>query len=127
MKFSDQEIAIAKQLRAHGLEWGPAVGHYVWDESGACAQPSPFQDRIYYILNYDYFMRLIGGVDRFKDVMVWLPTWYDCRVILRSLGVSDVEVAKYLSEADSIAQGREQESLLLMILSVLNDHAVRSE
>jgi hypothetical protein len=56
-------------------------------------------------------MRLAGGVTRFMEIMLWLPTWHDARDILRSLGVSDEEVATELQERRAIE--RQQELIVL--------------
>lgn len=45
MKFKENEIKFAKRLRKQGLQWGPKTGHYVYDETGFCKQPSPFQEK----------------------------------------------------------------------------------
>ena len=92
MRFTAEEIEMARQLRRLGLPWEPQPGHYVYDETAVCRKGSPFQDRVYFILNYDYFMNQVGGVDRFKQIMLWLPTWQDARYVLRSLGFSNPEV-----------------------------------
>lgn len=113
--FSETEIKLAKQLREHGLAWEPTVGHYVYDETGICEKGSPFQERVYFILNYAYFMQLVGGVDRFKEAMVWLPTWEDLRVIVRDCGYSDTVVADYLAANHSIERGAERLDLYQLV------------
>ena len=50
-QFTPQEIAMAARLRGLGLPWEPVVGHYVLDEQGTIQPGSPFQDRVYFILN----------------------------------------------------------------------------
>ena len=109
--FSETEIKLARQLREHGLSWEPAVGHYVYDETGICEKGSPFQEKVYFILNYAYFMQLVGGVDRFKATMLWLPTWEDLRAILRGFGYCDLEVANSLAANNSIGTGEERLAL----------------
>jgi hypothetical protein len=93
------------------LPWEPKAGHYVYDETGFCTKGSPFQDGVYFILNYDYFMRQAGGVERFKKIMLWLPTWRDAREILQTYGFTDDEVAKKLRERRAIEN---QEELLVL-------------
>ena len=70
MQFREEEIILARRLRDRGLPWEPKPGHFVYDETGFCRQPSPFQEKVYFILNYDYFMKAVGGVDRFKSIMI---------------------------------------------------------
>jgi hypothetical protein len=115
MQFTREEIETARRLRLLGLPWVPRAGHYVYDETGFCPKASPFHDRVYFILNYDYFMKQAGGVERFKQIMLWLPTWYDARELLRSLGVSDAEVSAGLHSQRAIETGRELICLYEMI------------
>lgn len=115
MTFTSAEIDLARQLHAAGLPWNPAAGHYVFDVGGVVEKPSPFQDGVYFILNYDYFMTLLGGVDAFRAEMVWLPTWEQCREVLASIGIEDDRVQERLS-ADVFANRTERETLYRMIL-----------
>lgn len=120
MKFSHDEINLAKQLKQKGLPWEPAAGHYVFDETGFCKQTSPFQEHVYFILNYDYFMKAVGGVERFKEIMTWLPTWHDSRKLLHSLGVDDSLVTEKLQAQDAIRNGTERLALYEMLDAKLN-------
>lgn len=121
--YSEAEIELARQLRRSGLAWEPQPGHYVYDETAFCKQPSPFQDRVYFVLNYPYFMKAVGGVDRFKEIMTWLPTWEDAREILRSLRVADDQILDYLREAGAFENGCERLRLYEMIASALRSEA----
>ena len=123
MMYSVAEIELARQLRRDGLAWEPKPGNYVYDETEFCKQPSPFQDRVYFILNYPYFMKAVGGVERFKEIMTWLPTWDDARQILRSLRVSDQQIFDYLREQDAIESRSERLALYEMIGSALRSEA----
>ena len=88
---------------------------------------SPFQDRVYFILNYDYFMDQVGGVDQFKQIMLWLPTWEDARHVLRSLGVSDAEVDAALQRNRAIERQHELLSLYETIAERLTSDQVTEE
>ena len=88
MQFRPEEIEMARQLRRLGLPWEPKAGRYVYDETGLCRKTSPFQNGVYFVLNYEYFMRQAGGVERFKVILLWLPTWHDAREILQNFSVS---------------------------------------
>ena len=118
MKFTAQEIQLTRTLRRQGSPWEPRVGHYVYDETGFCKQKSPFQDRVYFILNYSYFMRAVGGIDRFKDIMLWLPTWEDLRNMIRNLGVSDHEVADYMRAEHALEAGTEKLALIQLVETI---------
>jgi hypothetical protein len=129
MQFSPEEINMARILRRLGLPWEPRAGHYVYDEAGFCRKGSPFQPGVYFILNYDYFMNQAGGVERFKEIMLWLPTWHDARSILQSFGVSDQEVAVELRERRAIEDERDRLVLYELIAEELRHSAqlVRSD
>lgn len=118
--FSESEIEAARRLRRSGLSWEPRAGHYVYDETGFCKQASPFQEKVYFILNYPYFMRAVGGVERFQEIMLWLPTWDDLREVLRDFGVSDVDVASFLVEQSAIELGQERLALYELVEACLS-------
>jgi len=90
LQFSRQQIELAITFKQLGLVWEPVVGNYVYDLSDALKPSSPFQDGVYFLLNYDCFMQRVGGLDRFKELMTWLPTWNDAREILQSLLIIEV-------------------------------------
>ena len=121
MRFSEAEIDLARRLQRNGLTWEPKAGNYVYDETGFCKQASPFQERVYFILNYSYFMKTVGGVDRFKAIMTWLPTWNDAREILRSLHVSDQQILEYLTAEKAIENGMERFALYGLIDSTIGN------
>ena len=123
MIFSEEEIEIAKKLRKQGLKWEPKAGHYVYDETGFCKQPSPFQEKVYFILNYNYFMKAVGSVEQFKEIIIWLPTWDDARELLRSFEVSDQQLLAYLKNHQAIERGTERIALYELIASQLTSGA----
>ena len=104
MYFCPKLFRLAEEFKRLGLRWEPSVGNYVYDAAGVVPQSSPFQDHVYFLLNYDCFMRKVGGVARFKQLMVWLPTWHEARLLLRSLGVSSAQVQSELARRDALAQ-----------------------
>ena len=118
MKFSSQHCALAIQFKEMGLEWEPTVGNYVYDATAAVKPSSPFQEHVYFLLNYDCFMDRVGGVERFKTIMTWLPTWSDAREILRSLGVSNKEVQDELVRSRALEDGSE----LLKLYELIAQH-----
>ncbi len=124
--FSSEEIRQAGAMKARGLKWEPQVGHYVYDMTRMVKKPSPFQDGVYFVLNYDYFMDLVGGVDRFKHVMIWLPTWEDARKILRSLGMSDSELTERLVRDSAFDSGGERLAAYRLIVSLLERTSIQS-
>jgi len=115
MLFSQQEIDAARNLRELGVSWFPAPGHFVFDEAGVIEQPSPFQERVYFILELKHFLRRTGCVDRLKVALFWLPTWHDARELLRAQGVADGEVADALRNARAIENRSELLTLYRLI------------
>ncbi|MCP4191348.1 MAG: hypothetical protein GY768_12055 [Planctomycetaceae bacterium] len=115
MLFTHEEIEIAKRLHQKQLVWIPRAGHYVYDQTGFCGRKSPFQENVFYILNYDYFIGKVGGVDRFREIMIWLPTWFDLRGLLRDFGFADEELATHLSSTRAIEQRLERLSLYRLL------------
>ena len=71
MKFGSRQIELAIDLKAMGLPWKPTVGDRVYDATGAVKPTSPFQDRVYFLLNYDCFMERVGGFERFETILTW--------------------------------------------------------
>lgn len=117
--FRSEEIEQAHVMKALGINWQPQVGHYVYDTARVVQKPSPFQDGVYFILNYDFFMGLIGGIDKFKEVMTWLPTWEDSRSILVSLGITDAELSERLVSDSAFDGARERLAAYRLIVSLL--------
>jgi hypothetical protein len=62
----------------------------------------------------------VGGVERFKTIMTWLPTWSDAREILRSLGVSDKEVQGELLNSQALEHSSELLKLYELIAENLS-------
>ena len=119
MQFRIQDIYKARQLRDLGLRWEPQPGHYVWDEKKLIKQQSPFQEGVYFILDLKHFLRRSGTLDRLKQSMVWLPTWYDARLILQTMEVDDKRVAKTLQSHSAIEQNQELHILYELIAAQL--------
>jgi hypothetical protein len=130
VKFTQRLIDIAIELKKLELPWEPAVGNYVYDVNNVVKPSSPFQEGVYFLLNYDCFTSRLGGVERFRDVLVWLPTWDDARQLLRSLGCDDAEQSRELAQSGAIDNGSELLKLYEMLLERLRTrhalHARRS-
>jgi hypothetical protein len=119
VQFSSDEVQHARELKLLGLPWKPHAGHYVWDDAGLIDCPSPFHDRVYFILDLKHFLRRAGTVESLTQALIWLPTWHNAREILSSLGVSHESVAQRLEASNAIADGCELAMLYRMIAEQL--------
>lgn len=119
MQFTANEIQLARRLKERGLHWTPSVGHYVWDEADIIRCPSPFHDRVFFILDLKHFLRRADTIEQLQRDLCWLPTWYDARQILRHYGVTDAAVQHRLAETQAIEKSRERLCLYQMIENTL--------
>jgi hypothetical protein len=113
--FSDEELELAQLFKAYGLDWTPAPGQYVLDQGQLIEAPSPFQDRVYFILELKHFLRRSGTLDALKERMCWLPTFEQSRLLLRRFGLGESQVAERLCRSGAIARGSERLELYRMI------------
>jgi hypothetical protein len=119
MHFTAEQIALARQMRDHGLPWDPAVGHYVHDETGLIEIPSPFQQHVYFILDMKHFLRRAGTVDALKARMLWLPQWHQARKIARDLGIPDAVLTRQLANGQAFESDAELNTLYRLIIEAL--------
>jgi hypothetical protein len=119
MKFSAEEIALAQLFKAFGLEWHPACGQYVLDQANLVECPSPFQPKVYYILDLKHFLRRAGTIEHLKTQMCWLPDWEQTRDILQGLGVAPEAIAERLQSADALANRTERLELYRLVEEVM--------
>lgn len=115
MYFSPEEIALARQLKAAGLPWHPQPGHFVWDEAGVIEQPSPFHDRVFFILDLKHYLRRTTTFENLQKMFYWLPTWQDSREVLQALGISSSDIANRLVVEKAVEQDVERLVLYRMI------------
>lgn len=92
-------IHLALELKQLGIPWTPHVGCFVHDQQAVITSPSPFPDRIYFILNMQRFIHIFGSVEKMKQQLVWLPTWYQAVQLCHQLSVSDEELNSAASPA----------------------------
>jgi hypothetical protein len=121
MPFSDEEITLARQMRTRGLPWEPAVGHYVYDETGLIEVPSPFQPRVYFILDMKHFLRRAGDIESLKSRMFWLPQWHQARGLARDLGITDTKLAERLADEQAFESGAELRVFYQLIVETLEE------
>lgn len=85
--FELRHCLAAGRLQGAGLSWKPHVGCFVWDKSGAIEAPSPFPHNIYFILNLNRFLSIFGTIEEIEAKLVWLPTWYQARLLCSKLAI----------------------------------------
>ena len=95
--FDERHCRAALQLKEAGLPWRPHVGCFVWDREGWIEVPSPFPEKIYFILNLGHFLRLLGSIEDVVQKLVWLPTWHQARRLGEKLEIEEKEFVDLFS------------------------------
>lgn len=85
--FDERLCRLGAALKDKGLQWQPHVGCFVWDPDGFIEAPSPFPNRIYFILSMARFLQILGTVEQMIAKLVWLPTWHQGQILCRKLGL----------------------------------------
>lgn len=117
--FDERHCRAALQLKEAGLPWRPHVGCFVWDREGCIEVPSPFPEKIYFILNLGHFLRLLGSIEDVVQKLVWLPTWHQARQIGAKLGIEDKELSDIFSGSAIPGPGQDLPALYGKILENL--------
>ena len=119
--FSKSLCVAARELKAKGLDWEPHVGCFVWDEKGHMRVPSPFPDRVYFILNLGHFLRIFENTSQMKAKLVWLPTWQQARLVCLRLDVDESQMQKAIRTLEY--QNPEKDLMILyeLILNALSN------
>ena len=87
MRFTQQQIDLACTLKDQGLPWRPGPGQYAYDREQRIGPGSPFQDRVYFFLDFPCFVDYFGSIAKLREAMVWLPTWEQASLLLRQEGL----------------------------------------
>jgi hypothetical protein len=95
--FDMRVCEMARALKEAGLPWHIHVGCFVWDPENLIVPPSPFPNRIYFILNIHRFLEIFGSIEAMKNKLVWLPTWHQARQLCEQFGIDD-DLAGFLSK-----------------------------
>jgi hypothetical protein len=120
--FDERHCELAASLKEAGLPWRPHVGCFVHDPDQDIGVPSPFPNRIYFILNLGHFLRLLGTVDDVKKRLIWLPTWHQTRLLCALFGVKDVAVSGLWSaQGRTMQAGDDLLALYELLLKALKD------
>lgn len=118
VKFTQEEIELAQLFKAYGLPWEPAPGQFVLDQSELIETESPFQHRVYFILDLQHFLRRSGDLEGLRESMCWLPTWEEIRQVLRENGIQNCQVIQHLESSQALQQGTER----LELYRLLEEH-----
>ena len=85
--FDNQLLQSALEMKHAGLPWIPETGCFVWDRQALIKAPSPFPNRIYFILNMRRFLEIFGNIEAMQEKLVWLPTWSQAAQLCRELKI----------------------------------------
>ena len=114
----DQKICdAAKNLKDSGVEWTPHVGCFLWDEKGLISVPSPFPNRIYFILNLNHFLKICGSLENIKEKFVWLPTEYQAQLLAEKLEIKNDQFSRLSDKIEPIERLMELYNILISHLS----------
>jgi hypothetical protein len=117
--FDMRHCRLAAELRTAGLSWTPHVGCFVWDRDGHIPVPSPFPERIYFILNLGRFLDIFDSLDAMRETLIWLPTWHQARLVLDRLGGTPEEIRGVLRGNGKMVPGEDVLGLYECILRML--------
>lgn len=120
--MDDRLLHLALELKTAGLQWEPEVGYFVWDPQGLISHPSPFPKRIYFILSMKRFLKVFGDLEKMKRHLVWLPTWYQVRQVMRRLEIGPGERDPGRSFSQPSTPEEEMIRLYRCILKHLKSH-----
>jgi hypothetical protein len=97
---------MAKLMKTKGLRFRPHAGCFVWDPENRISVPSPFPNRVYFILNLGRFESIFGSLEAVEADLVWIPTETQAREIIRNLGGDPEIMASGTRELYSTILGR---------------------
>jgi hypothetical protein len=119
VRFSDREIDLAHQMRAQGLQWEPAPGMFVYDDTEQFTGISPLQNHVFIILDFPLFLRIAGSMEALKKHWIWLPAWEEAFQWLLAHGKNEAEILDRLRESVVYDGLSGREALYEQILAVL--------
>lgn len=117
--FTDQLLQAAKGMKEKGLKWQPHVGCFVWDDQQMIEVPSPFPNRVYFILNLGHFLKRFETIENIADKLVWLPTWHQARQICHRLNIPYAKILHVIQSSNPAEPGTELIGLYRQISEAL--------
>jgi hypothetical protein len=121
LPFHAHLLALALEMKRAGLKWTPHVGCFVWDHKEVIEVPSPFPNRVYFILNLSRFLSIFKDIDNMIAKLVWVPTWHQARMLAQQLGVAGKTIDSLWSSS-ILAPGDELAQLYRLLINTLNDY-----
>lgn len=119
LPFDRRHCEAAAQLKTAGLPWRPHVGCFVWDRDKCIAVPSPFPERIYFILNVGHFLKILGSLEDIAAQLIWLPTWHQARLLAQRLALPTPALGALWQAKTAVAPGEELLALYELLLQEL--------
>jgi hypothetical protein len=86
--ISNAVLQQAVALKELGLPWSPRVGSFVWDPEAVITSPSPFPDRVYFVLSIKRFLDIFGSREKMQQHLVWLPTLSQAIDLAKGMGIA---------------------------------------
>lgn len=117
--FDESLCALAADMKAAGLAWVPKIGDFVWDCGKVIGHPSPFSQRIYFILNINRFLDIFQTIEKMIDQLIWLPAWHQARTICRDLKIDDQVLKEAFCSQNGFAGEKDLRIIYDIILSRL--------
>lgn len=116
--FERRHCQMAARLKEAGLPWKPHVGCFVWDRDEQIKVPSPFPERIYFILNLVRFLEIFDTVENITEKLIWVPTWHQARQLCDKMGVKKRDIIDILCNENHVSADHD---VLLLYRILLNN------
>ena len=106
--FDSETLEAASRLKEAGLAFRPHVGCFVWDRDRHIEVPSPFPNRVYFILNLGRFETILGTREAVAEKLIWVPTEHQTRRLLLGYGrqAKSTALADLYGELEAVLRGR---------------------
>ena len=121
--FDRRHLLLAEKLKHLGLPFTPHAGCFVWDPQELISAPSPFPDRVYFILSLSRFVGILGSLEEVATCLVWLPTWHQARLLCEERGIGGGRVADLFRRLEPLPPGDELLQLFALLADDLKDKA----
>jgi hypothetical protein len=124
--FQEKLCEIALRMKESGLEWRPHAGCFVWDPEKIIPAPSPFPNRVYFILNLNHFLKIFGSIKSMQEKLVWLPTWHQARLLIGERKIQQTTLKESLLKSEHWSSINEINILYQIVLDDLQKKMQRN-